>query len=51
MTNADKIRSMTDEELAVLLADTDGDFPPHMERCTIDQAVKFWLIWLKQEDA
>lgn len=48
MTNADSIRAMTDEELAVLLQNSccrpDGaDCPP------IDDCEKCWLDWLKQE--
>ena len=53
-TNADRIRSMTDEELAELLEgcicpkshcpDIDRDTPTDKMRCT-----KCWLEWLKQE--
>ena len=52
-TNADRIRSMTDEELAKLLEgcvcpkspcpDIDRDTPTDKMRCT-----KCWLEWLKQ---
>ncbi|MBR6920558.1 MAG: hypothetical protein IKN37_09655 [Bacteroidales bacterium] len=30
-SNADRIRAMSDEELAELLVSTDGDFPPNCE--------------------
>ena len=49
-TNADRIRSMTDEELAVLLSNTEANFPPN---CQVGVSVKLcetaWLDWLKQE--
>lgn len=54
VTKADKIRAMTDEELAVLLEgcicpkgpcpDIDRDTPTDKKRCT-----RCWLNWLKQE--
>lgn len=54
-TNADRIRSMTDEELAVLLEgcicpkdpcpDIDHDTPTDKKRCT-----ECWLDWLKQRE-
>lgn len=47
-TNADKIRSMTDEELARFLDNTDGDFPPNVERCSIEESEEYWLDWLKE---
>ena len=40
MTNADRIRSMSDEELAKFLAVTAGD--------KIGGMAKFWLEWLQQ---
>lgn len=53
-TNADRIRAMTDEELAMLLEgcvcpktpcpDIDRDTPTDKKRCT-----ECWLDWLKQE--
>ena len=45
MTNAQKIRAMSDEELAKFLAVTAGD--------KIGGMAKFWLEWLQQpaEDA
>ena len=49
MTNADKIRHMTDEELAMLLQPT----CPPCDRCHIGDEIKdcykCWLDWLKQE--
>ena len=39
MTNADKIRAMTDEELAVLFLKNDPECDPP----------EWWLAWLKQE--
>lgn len=53
-TNADRIRAMTDEELAMLLEgcvcpkspcpDIDRDTPTDKKRCT-----ECWLDWLKEE--
>ena len=40
MTNADRIRAMSDEELAKFLAVTAGD--------KIGGMAKFWLEWLQQ---
>ena len=48
-TNADRIRSMTDEELAELLVSTDGDFPPNCEDVPVRKLESYWLDWLKQE--
>ena len=48
-TNADRIRSMSDEELARFLDNTDGDSPPNVERCTIEESEGYWLNWLRQE--
>lgn len=50
-TNADKIRAMSDEELAALLANTNGDFPPNTPRegLPINLCERWWLDWLKQE--
>lgn len=48
-TNADRIRAMTDEELARFLDNTDGDSPPNVERCTIEESEEYWLDWLRQE--
>ena len=44
-TNADRIRSMTDEELAEWIAD-DLIEPGYNTR---EQTVEMWLDWLKQE--
>ena len=49
ITNADKIRSMTDEKLAELLVSTDGDFPPNCEDVPVRKLEAYWLDWLKQE--
>lgn len=49
ITNADRIRAMTDEELAKFLDNTDGDFPPNVERCSIEESEECWLEWLRQE--
>lgn len=46
-TNADRIRSMTDEELAAFLNGTDGDFLPTGEALTVSAGEKRWLDWLK----
>lgn len=49
VTNADKIRAMTDENLAILLSGMS------CRRCPIDckggymSCSDFWLDWLKQE--
>lgn len=48
-TNGDFIRSMSDEELARFLDNTDGDSPPNVERCTIEESEGYWLNWLRQE--
>ena len=48
-TNADKIRAMTDEELAELLVSTDGDFPANCEDVPVRKLEAYWLDWLKQE--
>lgn len=41
-SNADRIRSMSDEELAEFLGDNDSNFP-------IGDHRKMWLDWLRQE--
>lgn len=53
-TNADRIRSMTDEELAHLLNDCvcPIDQCPHYyddRGCTKSECEKCWLDWLRQE--
>jgi len=49
ITNADRIRTMTDEELAELLVSTDGDFPPNCEDVPVRKLEAYWLDWMKQE--
>lgn len=49
MTNADKIRAMSDEDLAEMLCSTDGDFPPNCEDVPVRKLEEYWLEWLKQE--
>ena len=45
-TNADRIRAMSDEELAMVFGEdcADRECPEHRESCR-----KCWLDWLKQE--
>lgn len=45
MTNADKIRTMTDEELAIFMT-LFSDYVPEPNRGMPEQC---WLNWLKQE--
>lgn len=49
-TNADRIRAMTDEELAKFLGNTEANFPPN---CLNGVSVKLcetaWLDWLREE--
>ena len=49
-TNADRIRAMSDEELAELLADDDRACPPKHRNCRkyIDRCDGCWLEWLQQ---
>ena len=56
MTNADKIRAMTDEELASTLQDYSsicgfGRCPAYMHSCgfSVSDCADAWLAWLKQE--
>lgn len=50
-TNADRIRAMTDEELAVLLANTEANFPPNYPNgVSVKLCETSWLEWLKQEE-
>ena len=46
MTRADRIRQMSDEELAMVFGEdcADRECPEHRESCR-----KCWLDWLKQE--
>lgn len=54
-TNADRIRTMSDEELADLLADDDRACPPVHGRCHsyVDSCIGCWREWLQKpaEDA
>ena len=50
-SNADRIRAMSDEELAELLVSTDGDFPPNCEDVPVRKLEAYWLDWLRQEAA
>lgn len=60
MTNADKIRQMSDEELARFVAKAQADilrtvgmalkYPGDLVRdCDLEDATDDWLDWLKQE--
>ena len=50
MTNADRIRAMTDDELAELLADDDRACPPKHPNCKkyVNSCKGCFLEWLKQ---
>ena len=50
-TNADRIRAMTDEELAKYMGDvqTWGGCPNHGARNCTENCADCWLDWLKQE--
>lgn len=49
-TNADRIRAMSDEELAELLSDDERACPPRHRNCRkhITECGGCWLEWLKQ---
>lgn len=47
VTNADRIRAMTDEELAHYINESTGDCPSN-SKCQ-KNCDKCWLDWLKQE--
>lgn len=49
MTNADKIRAMTDEEMAKLLEDIVVTELRHHGLIGIFESGGYWLDWLKQE--
>lgn len=54
LSNGDRIRAMSDEELATLLlhrVDRNGDCPVSKatKYCKQHECVKCWLDWLKQE--
>ena len=49
-TNADRIRAMTDEELAVLLANTEANFPPNVPNgVSVKLCTTAWRDWLREE--
>ena len=50
-TNADRIHSMPDEELAEFLNRPFGSIPPKMDckDCKFETCEECWLEWLKQE--
>ena len=48
-TNADRIRSMTDEELAEEMGTTIDRCPPSSTICPTGRCQDCWLCWLKQE--
>lgn len=49
LTNADRIRSMTDEELAEEMGTTIDRCPPSSTICPKGGCQDCWLGWLKQE--
>lgn len=49
MTNADKIRAMTDEELAMFIKDTVVTEFRYHGLIGIFESGGYWLDWLKQE--
>ena len=50
ITNSDKIRAMSDEELAVLLGNTEANFPPNAKNgVSVKLCTTAWLDWLRQE--
>lgn len=50
MTNADRIRSMTDEELATWIAERKETCPPiKFYGCSFKTCGECWLDWLKEE--
>lgn len=46
MTNADRIRAMTDEELAKIM--NNDKICPH-DDCPVTECEDCWLAWLKSE--
>ena len=49
-TNADRVRSMTDEELAITFAvNCAGRKCPHNADAVGDECMVCWLEWLKKE--
>ena len=49
MTNADKIRGMTDEELVAFMGSRPDSCPPIGVLCSGKNCYDCWLDWLKQE--
>ena len=52
MTNGEKIRAMTDEELALKIVRKDWNCPPGIGRrggCPGFGCAKCWLNWLREE--
>ena len=51
ITNAERIRSMTDEELAEFLNRPFGAIPPKMDckDCKFDTCEECWRAWLEEE--
>lgn len=53
MTNGDKIRGMTDEELAIMIGDSVlcSECPAWGDTCSMTpkQCHNVWLEWIKQE--
>ena len=50
LTNADRIRAMTDEELAELISNTEANFPPIFpDGVSVKLCTTAWLDWLRQE--
>jgi len=49
ITNADRIRAMSDEELAELLSNTEANFPPNFpDGVSVKLCTTAWLDWLRQ---
>lgn len=51
MTNADKIRAMTDDEMAHFMEARPDACPPIGMLCCGKNCIDCWLDWLKQEVA
>lgn len=49
MTNADKIRAMTDEEMAHFMESRPDACPPMGTLCSGKNCYDCWIDWLKQE--
>lgn len=52
MTNAEKIRDMTDDDLAKWIAKEGGDCkgdPDYLETCSVKKCVMCWLGWLESK--